>query len=321
MALRAEIEQLRGKSREQAMLIDRLQRRLGHGYALAAPANGTSAEGEVTRAQRDISEAETVIDSVRAGAPEGDASSAVYEREIRTLRANAQDQAGEIARLKAALSAFEQQEGQPGGLKDSKIALKARLGSAQAQADQQAATIAKLRAELAATHERLARQAAHFMGEMRRIGTGGTAPPAPGQARLPARGGGRNLAERVAHAARTTVPASRTADGHARASTSGGQARRAGHCQRAQRQGSSSNRGRSLGRRPVCRRNAQSTRDTGKAPAAEPDRPHHRSGQELIGSWCKAGWQPVAGLAVRGAKSSSLRGVCRLAGAGVVVLR
>ena len=42
VALRAEIEQLRGKSREQAMLIDRLQRRLGHGYALAAPANGAA---------------------------------------------------------------------------------------------------------------------------------------------------------------------------------------------------------------------------------------------------------------------------------------
>ena len=113
---------------------------------------------------------QTVIDSVRATAAGGDSGSAVYEREIRSLRANAQDQAGEIARLKAALATFEQQ-GQAGGLKDSKIALKARLGSAQAQADQQAATIAKLRAELAATHERLARQAAHFMGEMRRIGT------------------------------------------------------------------------------------------------------------------------------------------------------
>ena len=93
----------------------------------------------------------------------------------------------------------------------SRLALRARLGSAQAQADQQVATIAKLRAELAATHERLARQAAHFMGEMRRIGTGGTAPPAPGQARLPARVAGRNLAERVAQA--TRAPASRTQTG------------------------------------------------------------------------------------------------------------
>ena len=144
---------------------------------------------------------------------EGDAGSAVYEREIRALRANAQDQAGEIARLKAALAAFEQQEA-AGGLKDSKIALKARLGSAQAQADQQTATIAKLRAELAATHERLARQAAHFMGEMRRMGTGGTAPPdrgpgapagarrgaQPGRARRPGRGTGAPTAGRLRRA-------------------------------------------------------------------------------------------------------------------------
>ena len=130
--------------------------------------------------------------------------SAVYEREIRALRANAQDQAGEIARLRAALTAFEKQD-DGGGLKDSKIALKARLNSAQAQAAQQTATIGKLRAELAAAHERLARQAAHFMGEMRRIGTGGTAPPTAGQARQAARGPGRTLAERVAQVRGTGV--------------------------------------------------------------------------------------------------------------------
>ena len=135
---------------------------------------------------------------MRAAASPGDASTVAFEREIRALKARTEDQAGEIARLKAALAAFEQQDGKSsGGLKDSRIALKARLSSAQAHADQQTATIAKLRAELAATHERLARQAAHFMGEMRRIGGGPTQPP--GQARRPARGEERRtLVERVA---------------------------------------------------------------------------------------------------------------------------
>ena len=50
------------------------------------------------------------------------------------------------------------------------------------------------------------------MGEMRRIGTGGTVPPAAAQARLPARGGARNLAERVAQA-RTVAPTGRTETG------------------------------------------------------------------------------------------------------------
>ena len=94
-------------------------------------------------------------------------------------------------------------------MKDSRIALRARLGSAQAQADQQAATIAKLRAELAATHERLARQAAHFMGEMRRIGGGQTT--APGQVRRPVRGDDRRtLADRVAQVRAGGRPAERT---------------------------------------------------------------------------------------------------------------
>jgi hypothetical protein len=116
-----------------------------------------------------------------------------FEREVRALKARTEDQAGEIARLKAALATFEQQE-KTGGLKDSRIALKARLGSAQAQADQQVATIAKLRAELAAAHERLARQAAHFMGEMRRIGSTQSVAP-----RRPVRGEERRtLADRVA---------------------------------------------------------------------------------------------------------------------------
>src|SRR5262249_29890755 len=128
-------------------------------------------------------------------------------------KARSEDQAGEIARLRAALATFEQ-DGKAGGgsIGNSKIALKAKLGSAQAQADQQATTIVRLRAELAAAHERLARQAAHFMDAMRRIGTGTM--PASGQARRPQRTGERRLAERVsqiANAPRPDIAASTTA--------------------------------------------------------------------------------------------------------------
>lgn len=210
VSMRSEIEALRSKSSEQALLIDRLQRRLGHGFALTAPVNSASpqqADGD--KARRDISEAEAAIGSVRAAASPGEGSNVAFEREIRALKARTEDQAGEIARLKAALVAFEQQDGKAGGLKDSHIALRARLGSAQAQADQQTATIAKLRAELAATHERLARQAAHFMGEMRRIGGGQTT--ASGQVRRPVRGDDRRtLADRVAQVRTGGTPAERT---------------------------------------------------------------------------------------------------------------
>lgn len=216
-ALRSEVEALRAKSREQAMLIDRLQVRLGHGYLLpgsgatpATPATTQSAaqtEGDMDRLREDLSEAEAALSAARsAGGSEADAIRAGMEREIRGLKARAEDQAGEIARLRAALSAFEQFDGKSiSSLGNSKIALKAKLGSAQAQADQQASTITRLRAELAAAHERLARQAAHFMGEMRRIGTGSV--PASGQARRPQRGNEQRLAERVSQITRTQRPA------------------------------------------------------------------------------------------------------------------
>jgi chromosome segregation ATPase len=205
-ALRAEVETLRAKAREQAALIDRLQRSLGPGQA-AAP------DSEMERVRKDLSDAESALNSVRAGAPDAEDVRASQESELRALKARAEDQAGEIARLKAALAAFEERDGKGGPLKDSKIALKARLGSAQAQADQQAQTISKLRGELAAAHERLARQATQFRDEVRRIGGTG---PASGQPRtMPRDSARRSLAERVAQVRPTLVPdaAARGADG------------------------------------------------------------------------------------------------------------
>jgi len=207
VALRAEAEALRTKTREQAVLIDRLQRRLGEGYLVQAPAVTSSAsaslsqppaaDGQMDRLRESLAEAETVLHLARSGAPAPETSRLERDREIRTLKARAEDQAGEIARLKAALTAFEQTHDAGAGLKNSRLALKARVGSAEAQAERQAATISRLRAELAAAHERLAQQAAHYMDEMRRIGVGTL--PASGQVRRPAREDHRRrLAERVA---------------------------------------------------------------------------------------------------------------------------
>lgn len=198
VALRVEAEALRTKAREQAALIDRLQRRLGQGYVVAGPMAmlpaSNSGDSDTDQARENLAEAESALKAVRSPpAPSvADASVAGQEREIRALKARAEDQAGEIARLKAALAAFEQTDAS-GGLKNSKLALKARAGSAEAQTERQAATINRLRVELAAANERLARQAAHFMDEMRQIG-GGTG-PASGQARGTER---RKLVERVA---------------------------------------------------------------------------------------------------------------------------
>jgi hypothetical protein len=213
VALRAESEALRTKTREQAALIDRLQRRLGERYAFPAPAGGgapaqaPTADGQMDRLRESIADAESVLHLARSGAPAPETGRLERERELRALKARTEDQAGEIARLKAALAAFEQTHAAGPGLKNSRLALKARAGSAEAQAERQAATIARLRAELAAAHERLAQQAAYFRDEMRRIG-GGPA-QALGQPRRPAHDGERRrLADRVAQvAARTAEPA------------------------------------------------------------------------------------------------------------------
>jgi hypothetical protein len=221
VALQAEIEALRTKTRDQAALIDRLQLRLGPNYAPAASAGGSSSlSGDMDRARNDLSEAEAALNAVRDGsAAEADQSRGGYERELRSLKAKIDDQAGEIARLKAALQVFEEREAGDGA-KPSKTALRARLGSAQAQADQQATTIGQLRAELAAANERLARQAAHFMKEMRRLG-GGTQPTT---GRRAARG-----PERHALGERTVTVAPPAAADQARAAEDAASEARAGN--------------------------------------------------------------------------------------------
>jgi hypothetical protein len=200
VSLQAEAEALRTKTREQAALIDRLQRQLGEGFPAAAGllAEG-GGDGQLGRVQESLAEAEKALQLTRAEAAAGPTASARTdnEQELRVLKARTEDQAGEIARLKGALAVFENPDDRGTGLTSSRLALKARAGSAEAQAERQAATISKLRAELASANERLAQQAAHFMEEMRRLG-GGTL-PASGQPRRGGRDGQRRrLAERAA---------------------------------------------------------------------------------------------------------------------------
>src|SRR5262245_44629639 len=170
IALRSELESLRAKTRDQANVIDRLQRSAGAPVLPTSPAKGSGSgpsDDAATRTRELLAQAETALNAARSGSAEAD-----HSGELRALKAKTEDQAGEITRLKAALATFEADSGGDGGLKETRVALKARLGAAQAQADHQSATIGRLRAELAAVNERLARQAAQFMDEMRRLGAG-----------------------------------------------------------------------------------------------------------------------------------------------------
>jgi hypothetical protein len=121
---------------------------------------------------------------------------AATEAELRRLKSANQDQSAEIARLKAALKTYESADKDERGIKDSKISLKARLSAMQALSDEQGSTIQSLRAEVAAGNERLARQAAYFMEEMRRLGSG-TVPASGPARRTAAEPAKRPLVERI----------------------------------------------------------------------------------------------------------------------------
>lgn len=182
VALRAEIEALRAKSRDQAALITRLQSVLrpgaGPGHNADEPTVQPADQAALERAREGLAEAEVTLKSARSTDEAADAAMLRSQAEqISRLKAAGQDQAAEVTRLKAALAVFEGAKDADGKLtiKDSKIALKARVSALQAQTDSQAQSIQRLRAELAASNERAALQAQHFKMEMKRLG-GGTHP-------------------------------------------------------------------------------------------------------------------------------------------------
>lgn len=186
VALRAELEALRAKTRDQAQLLTRMQSQAARTGGSGASVRSSDADASATAtpaAAQDVTPA--------LANPE-------LEREIRGLKARTEDQAGEIVRLKTALAVFENESEADGksALKDSKIALRARLQSLEAQSAQQAEVVQKLRTELAAANERLARQAAHFTSELKRLGAGTL--PASGQPRRAADAARLNLTQRVA---------------------------------------------------------------------------------------------------------------------------
>ena len=204
VALRTEIESLRTKTRDQAALIARLQAMLTRAGPVAEaaaaladrePLAGANGGHEPSRPakvmgrrkglglgqSKDSPSLRAVDGAMEASAAAGAAEDAQAQAELRRLKAANQDQAAEVLRLKAALSTYEAADSDERGIKDSKIALKARLSALKALSDEQSTTIQTLRAEVASGNERLARQAAYFMEEMRRLGSGTM--PASGPAR------------------------------------------------------------------------------------------------------------------------------------------
>ncbi|MGH6815077.1 MAG: hypothetical protein ACREC6_05175 [Hyphomicrobiaceae bacterium] len=217
----SELDILRSKTREQAILIARFHALLANraanrsegrsdtGPPLPSPDRDgarqrvTRTEEDIEQLKRDVSEAAADADakSARVHSSEMPSELTLLQERARTQDAKIQDQDAQIARLKAELGIYKRGgvDERSMSLKDSKLALKARFAALQAQSDSQTETIRKLRADLAATNERAARQAQKFVAEMRRLGVTGrpTAGPDAGEGALPAKER-RNLADRIA---------------------------------------------------------------------------------------------------------------------------
>ena len=203
IALRSEIEALRAKTREQAGLIHKLQS--GPDGQSSAASGGNP---DVDQLRRELAAAEAAVKATRDSAASGSYDRAAAEAQAKALNARIDEQAAEIARLNAGLAVYE---GAPEGAANrpagqaSRLASKARISALQAQLTQQTETIQRLRSELAASNERLARQAAHYMEEMRRLGAG-TVPTSidPRRGRDAPR---RSLADRISQTSRPAISA------------------------------------------------------------------------------------------------------------------
>lgn len=154
VALRSEIEALRAKTRDQAQMIDRLQ-------AMSAGSD-QDAVSEAERLRAELARVEGELLALNAQSANAEV--------IAQLEETVDDQAAEIARLKAAMQAYEQgaKAAAASGAGDA-LAAKAEINALSVQVSEQQSTIDALRTELAAANERLSRQAQHFREEMRRL--------------------------------------------------------------------------------------------------------------------------------------------------------
>jgi hypothetical protein len=192
VAMRAELNVLRTRSREQSALIDRLQKTIAETAEAVPRAIGSrtsSLNGSKLSSQ---------LPDTTAGRTADDS-----ERKLREARALAASQEQEIERLKASIAINEKSSRTGGG--ESAIALKATIGALEEKAGQQEATIKALKSEIAALQEQLTREAADHAAAISRLG-GGTQPLGDGASTTPPRERRAiprlTLAERVAQSRR-----------------------------------------------------------------------------------------------------------------------
>lgn len=188
VALKSELEELRAKSREQASLIEKLQKKAREKDV--RPSDSEANSKQVAALKADLAKAEARLIEFES---DSDDVRVKLEGRIKGLQAEAAAQAQEMTRMKAALKAFADNAADPHtGRPSAGLTAKVEISQLQAELAQSRETIGSLKAEVAASGERLLRQAEHFREELRRLGGGDSA------VRGTAEGPKRSLAERIA---------------------------------------------------------------------------------------------------------------------------
>ena len=201
MVLRAEIDALNAKSRDQSALIVRLQDLVAQSASRveaesarraleASIAQPLGSQTPMERLQSDVGAIRKTLNTDETGA--ATKPSIDQESEVARLKSENADMARRISALETALAqARARTTGRAPN--ESQIAAKAQAVSLEAATSEHATTVASLRAEIIALNDRLARQSAHFLEETKRLGAAvakpevrSTAPPAQ-----------RSLAERI----------------------------------------------------------------------------------------------------------------------------
>lgn len=192
VALRTEIEALRAKSQEQAQMIERLQTADTEAEFDTDTAKDRSAlntqAAEIERLTTELAKVEAELLVLQ--------SASTTTEHMAELEDENRAQLSEIARLMAQLRSYE--EAAASRNEADALAAKAEIGSLQTIVDEQKHTIEALRAEVAASTERLSRQAQHYRDEMHRLSvqaSEGEKPPASDVGGDVPR---RSLAERIA---------------------------------------------------------------------------------------------------------------------------
>ena len=197
VALRSEIEALRAKSRDQANMIDRLQKdatSAADNEAASRQSATQQSAREIERLQSDLAKAETKILSLDGNA---DDARMALERQVRDLEAAAADTAAEMGKMMAALKAFADNASDPAtGQPSASLAARVEISQLQAEVEEQRHMIESLRAEIAGSNEHLVRQSQHFRDELRRLSTGSS--QADASSNKDADAPRRTLAERIA---------------------------------------------------------------------------------------------------------------------------